>query len=175
MVLRTFSPARAWRPAVVARLARTLGVMNLPLLAALLLGTTSALANPCVKVAVSLSPDARSSILMQMERRSPPASYTTILGYFESKTWSAIYFATAYSTPEFQIYRAPSVFQKNYRPFSYLSKAEPRFEMETDGHQFPESAPLDLLRCLKWHRTAGRILETSFYSDWVGRVQFETF
>jgi hypothetical protein len=26
VVLRTFSPARAWRPAVVARLARTLGV-----------------------------------------------------------------------------------------------------------------------------------------------------
>ena len=28
MVRGTFSPARAWRPAVVARLARTLGVMN---------------------------------------------------------------------------------------------------------------------------------------------------
>ena len=28
MVLRTFSPARAWRPAVVARLARTLGFRN---------------------------------------------------------------------------------------------------------------------------------------------------
>ena len=28
MVLRTFSPARAWRPAVVARLAQTLGVTN---------------------------------------------------------------------------------------------------------------------------------------------------
>ncbi|CAD5374032.1 hypothetical protein RA210_U470003 [Rubrivivax sp. A210] len=26
MVLRTFSPARAWRPAVAARLARTLGI-----------------------------------------------------------------------------------------------------------------------------------------------------
>ncbi len=30
MVLRTFSQARAWRPAVVARLARTLGVRNSP-------------------------------------------------------------------------------------------------------------------------------------------------
>jgi hypothetical protein len=29
VVLRTFSPARAWRPAVVTRSARTLGVMNL--------------------------------------------------------------------------------------------------------------------------------------------------
>jgi hypothetical protein len=31
VVLRTFSPARAWRPAVVARLARTLGVVILPI------------------------------------------------------------------------------------------------------------------------------------------------
>ena len=31
MVLRTFSPARAWRPAVVARLARTLGGAKTPI------------------------------------------------------------------------------------------------------------------------------------------------
>ena len=31
MVLRTFSPARAWRPAVVARLARTLGQLSVTL------------------------------------------------------------------------------------------------------------------------------------------------
>jgi hypothetical protein len=29
VVLRTFSPARAWRPAVVARLARTLGIARM--------------------------------------------------------------------------------------------------------------------------------------------------
>ena len=45
MVRGTFSPARAWRPAVVARLARTLGVTNNNFLWNYMLLTTLGIAN----------------------------------------------------------------------------------------------------------------------------------
>jgi hypothetical protein len=55
VVLRTFSPARAWRPAVVARLARTLGLMELHGRHSVSFDTIRALAIECHALDLSAS------------------------------------------------------------------------------------------------------------------------
>ena len=87
MVRSTFSPARAWRPAVAARLARTLGIMNPTLFRLLVI---AAIALPVAGVLSDVAfPNLVSPGLSQaMEAEPTPDALTSATGLATMGAWA---------------------------------------------------------------------------------------